>query len=161
MASNEDSSDSDNLSDVDISEVDLSDNYFDQRPVAYAFEPLVLASQLSAVTDDSVSNHSSGESEASEQSDTRQDAEDRLHNTAWCKCGHCQVMPTQTESVCCQEMSSITYKLSQNACCITETTSFQNVVVNQEVLDITLLMMSDVRAESLRRPIASRYVNLT
>ena len=28
----------------------------------------------------------------------------RLGHREWCICGNCQIMPTETESICCQEM---------------------------------------------------------
>ena len=28
----------------------------------------------------------------------------RLNNSHWCTCSNCKVMPTENESICCQEM---------------------------------------------------------
>lgn len=152
------SSDSDILSDQDsvFTEEDVSENnYFDQRPVAYAFEPTVQASQLSGAC-----NNTDDERDSDPDPSAADSIHDRLHNTSWCTCGHCLVMTTQTECICCQEFNSISPKIPQDNSCVTQTNSFQNVVINQEVLDITLLMMCDVRAESLIRPIASRWVDM-
>jgi len=86
---------------------------------------------------------------------------DRTSGTCWCQCGNCVPMPSNAECTCCAEIASIQHRRNSQAHslalgCITENPSFSTVCLDLEVLDVALLLMHDVRAESLTRPIASR-----
>ena len=159
MASNADSDSSvfsDLPSGAEENEV-ASGGYFlssQQTPVTYAFEPLA--------SDDRGDN--APHSDASSESDCDSDTDTaRFSSTRWCSCGRCQVMPTRRECLCCQEISAIRHRLPDNLAmnCICDSAGFNTLVANVDALDLCLLLMSDVRAESLIRPIASRYVSRT
>ena len=72
------------------------------KPQAYAFEPIRRPQPYDNV-------HSASDSDDDRPNDNANQAmeldliENRLDNTNWCLCGNCTVMPTQTESLCCQE----------------------------------------------------------
>ena len=106
--------------------------------MAYSFEPSVTDSESSSET-------SSNESE------------DRLSNTSWydaancrmctreltsslyrCECGHCTIMATNTECVCCRESAPILSKINSledsTIHCITEHPGFSPVCLNTWVL---------------------------
>ena len=104
---------------------------------------------VTASTADSESESEARDSEATEPEGHR----------LWCRCGNCIVMPTVRECVCCQEVAAIQYRIpteSESLTCITRNPSFTTVVLDREVLDVTLLLLKDLRAESLKRPINSR-----
>ena len=67
----------------------------------YAFEP---RREVSEGDNDSESSDESQEMDS--------DHEDiRAGNVSWCTCKECRVMPTERESVCCQEMGELNQKL--------------------------------------------------
>ena len=53
----------------------------------------------------------------------------------WCKCGHCVAMPTQEENKCCT-------KSRQD--CITTKTLFAQIVLDGNILDITMRYREDM-----------------
>ena len=72
-------------------------------------------------------------------------------------------MPTQRECACCHEIRGISHGLPDNPefSCIAQSGGFRTLVMNIEALDIYLLLDSSERAESLIRPIGSRFVVLS
>ena len=52
-----------------------------------------------------------------------------------CQCGHCTVMPTATECVCCHEIDHMDNMLQDfnSVICITSRESFENVCLNVQV----------------------------
>ncbi|KAJ8041549.1 hypothetical protein HOLleu_12401 [Holothuria leucospilota] len=63
--------------------------------------------------------------------------EDRLQGTeTWCNCGHCTVMPTQRECLCCHEVAKIDRrrkKGSEQPTFITLKQGFQSVCLDPDV----------------------------
>ena len=86
------SSDSDSLFDLEIE----SDGVI--RP--FMFEP----QHGTSSEDESDANMAQDPPEALEYT-ADETTRSRLGNRDWCTCTNCQVMPSETESICCQEMN--------------------------------------------------------
>ena len=72
--------------------------------VGFQYEPENPDNQKnSAEYDDDDSGSDDIEAVAIDKSRLSQDVQD------WCSCGHCQVMPTEKECVCCTEIDAIKY----------------------------------------------------
>jgi len=56
---------------------------------------------------------------------------------SWCVCGKCRAMPTSAENVCCRKRP-----------CITTTETFDNSVLNTDVLSIAIVSGADVMAHT-------------
>ena len=83
----------------------------------------------------------------------------RVGNVSWCSCGNCVPMSTHVESLCCAEVPAIQHRVPDPVgTCVTEHKDFVAVCTNRAVLDVGLLSLHDLRADSLIRPIASRSV---
>lgn len=67
----------------------------------YAFEP---RREIFEENSDSESSNDSEEMESDQN-------EMRAGNVSWCTCQQCRVMPTEQESICCQEMGELNQKL--------------------------------------------------
>ena len=79
----------------------------------------------------------------------------RVGNVDWCRCGNCIAMATHTESLCCKEMAAIEHRMASGDSCIVDVPNFMAVCVNI-VLDVALLSMMELRANSLVRSVPSR-----
>ncbi|KAG8546342.1 hypothetical protein GDO81_019200 [Engystomops pustulosus] len=64
----------------------------------------------------------------------------RLMNTTWCKCATCVSLPTEMESVCCQEIEKLKSHL-QGRSCITEHPIFQLYCQREDVVNINLRLV--------------------
>ena len=85
------------------------------------------------------------------------DGGSRIGNTEWCSCGKCGPMCTTVESLCCQEVAAILHRMPEGeGSCVTDANDFAPVCINRAVLDVGLLSMYHLRANSLIQPIASR-----
>ncbi|KAL2098293.1 hypothetical protein ACEWY4_007500 [Coilia grayii] len=84
---------------------------------------------------------------------------ERVGNTAWCSCGHCTAMPTPWESVCCQE-AHLGHLLGELRC-ITQSRTYEMLCCERDVLEVAMLSLREVRAETLDRPINSSLFRLT
>uniref|UniRef100_A0A3B4UNJ6 P2X purinoreceptor 7 intracellular domain-containing protein n=1 Tax=Seriola dumerili TaxID=41447 RepID=A0A3B4UNJ6_SERDU len=73
--------------------------------------------------------------------------EERVGNTTWCRCGGCPPMPTVSESICCQE-AGLEHVLRGHSCITVECT-FSILCREVDVLEVAMLSLKDVRAESL------------
>ena len=83
----------------------------------------------------------------------------RQGTTNWCLCEKCGPMPTDKESLCCQELSALDHRLQQeevDLSCITLDQRFFWGCLDSELLEVAMLSMADLRAERLQRPINSR-----
>lgn len=120
--------------------------FFFMELTAYAFEPSKL--DLGYTSD-------SSNSSTDNDSEDEQPVAERLLNTDWCQCGQCTTMSSITECICCVEITHLQHKI-QRITCVTENPSFNTVCINQDVLEVALLLMRDIRGESLLRPIDSR-----
>ncbi|KAK3734417.1 hypothetical protein QZH41_014353 [Actinostola sp. cb2023] len=49
---------------------------------------------------------------------------DRLHNSDWCTCDHCQIQDTSSECLCCQECEKTYSKLDDNILLFNKESSF-------------------------------------
>jgi len=124
-------------------------------PQPYAFEP----TSARVNYDDDADSETTGSDDGFQGVDL--EAADRTSGTFWCQCGNCVPMPSNAECTCCAEIANIQDRRNSQAhslalVCISENPSFSTVCLDLEVLDVALLLMHDIRAESLTRPIASR-----
>ncbi|XP_038558190.1 P2X purinoceptor 7 [Micropterus salmoides] len=85
--------------------------------------------------------------------------EERVGNATWCQCGCCTAKPTVSESICCQE-ADLDHVLRGQSC-ITMARSFTMLCREVDVLEVVMLSLKDVRAETLQRPINSCLFRLT
>ncbi|KAJ8027942.1 P2X purinoceptor 7 [Holothuria leucospilota] len=69
----------------------------------------------------------------------QENREDRMQGTeTWCTCGHCIVMPSERECLCCHEVSKIDQKRRKGKVqpiCITQKPGFQSVCLDHDVLE--------------------------
>lgn len=123
-------------------------------PQAYAFEPIRLAGLQ--VSDESEYSDDCDDDNEISSSDAEND--ERLHNLAWCQCGNCsnQTLGSVTvrECVCCQEIPPFAPRIQvddypEDLKCITHNPHFFIICLDIEVLDVALLSMADVKAETL------------
>ena len=82
--------------------------------------------------------------------------EDRTKNTDWCSCSNCSVIPSMDECKCCKEITEISHRMA-GLKCILEHEKFDTLCLDTDVLEIGLLSMRELRAESLIRPICTRH----
>ena len=92
------------------------------------------------------------------------DPENRLDNSDWCFCIQCCPVSRVVESLCCEEISALEDKLRtaedavEDCSCMTRSLRFCWTCLDSEALDLALLSMVDVRADTLIRPISSTLV---
>jgi hypothetical protein len=82
----------------------------------------------------------------------------QLDDTTWCQCGHCAVMATATECVCCSELPRVRELCNADEIkvCITELSQFEDICLRPHVLSTTLVLLHDVTASVLEDPISNR-----
>ena len=51
----------------------------------------------------------------------------------WCSCDRCDILPTRTECYCCNESEQLE-SLRHDQNCVTETTQFENLIADKELL---------------------------
>ena len=120
-------------------------------PAAYALEPLRKDVSGRLVS----SRLSSSSSSSSDGGMPVDDEPDRTASTDWCSCTRCSRMPTVDECKCCREMGDICHRMGELEC-ITKHPKFPIICLDIDVLEVGLLSMRDLRAETLIRPISSR-----
>ena len=87
----------------------------------------------------------------------------RFQDLSWCKCGSCSSCshPTvshEKECLCCHEILAIRHRIlleEEGLNCITANIYFPIFSCDVESLDLALLSMADIKADSLTRPIAN------
>ena len=109
-------------------------------PIAYAFEPIRRGNRAVVRVEEVVEPVIWGQG--------------RVGNVTWCQCGYCTPMPTVPESVCCQE-AGLDHLLRDHSC-ITMVRTFSILCREVDVLEVAMLSLKDVRAETLERPVNSR-----
>uniref|UniRef100_A0A667WXP1 P2X purinoreceptor 7 intracellular domain-containing protein n=1 Tax=Myripristis murdjan TaxID=586833 RepID=A0A667WXP1_9TELE len=127
---------------------DEAERYFEgvqRNPMAYAFEPVRRRERMENISSEEQPLVASGV--------------ERVGNTTWCLCGHCTQMPTATESICCREVD--VDHLVRDIECITLSRTYQMLCCEREVLEISMLSLREVRANTLERPINSSLFRLT
>jgi hypothetical protein len=167
--SNVNSEVSEQLSNIHLDNVDSNEsiNEANNFPIPYAFEP-ILEGNISTVRPTGTSCvDSETDSVLDQDAEPDYDSEpeqDRRTGTFWCSCGNCAQMTTQTECVCCREVARIQHRIvydkpdghAIDLQCITNSDRFVTICLDIDVLDVSLLLMKDVVADTLVRPIASR-----
>ncbi|OCU00193.1 hypothetical protein XELAEV_18005967mg [Xenopus laevis] len=66
----------------------------------------------------------------------------RLGNDSWCTCGHCIVMPTSEECVCCQEILNVVLEITENSNCITHNQLFHTMCLAKRIADKHYIMIT-------------------
>ena len=72
--------------------------------------------------------------------------ERRAGNVPWCQCGHCRVMETETESICCK--GEVTGEFFDEDC-ISLNNNFASVFLHREVLKATLGGLNNLRGDRM------------
>ena len=145
------------------SEEDIGAVKYPTYPQAYAYEPVRSHNNNTPLQgrQDSDSDEGSQDlGDTSKQSDTGASDEEnnRIGNTEWCTCGNCVVMPTITESICCNEAQlDHLMHADLDLTCIKHHRLFPMLCLERDLLEVAMLSLRDVRAGSLERPINSRY----
>lgn len=130
-------------------------------PLAYAFEPIQLGRDSDEDESNSDSDSDSGTDSEEDGDGPEPDPDHRLGNTHWCTCANCGPMTTVKECLCCQDIPAIQEKLVDNAQeddlqCITHNVRFYWICLDSEALETAMLSMSNLRADSLVKPMNSR-----
>ncbi|XP_077106309.1 uncharacterized protein LOC143764544 [Ranitomeya variabilis] len=89
-------------------------------------------------------NHQGVKEELPEVPDIRRD----IRNTSWCKCGHCCVMSTLEESICCHEISVLLPQLNKERLCITKHPSFQEMCLDKDRLDFLYRFLGKIKRKN-------------
>lgn len=123
------------ISMADLMLLDEDDDFlFDPNPRPYLFEPEYTEEELRAME------------EQEQATSTSQDADvrERAHTNWWCKCGVCEPMPTETESLCCLEWDKVLPSMAREtvsepneeepARCVTSTEDF-SVMIHPTLID--------------------------
>ena len=116
------------------------------HPMAYAFEPIVKELRSIATTGHMEAGLGLCESVSGGVS--------RVGNIDWCVCNHCQPMCTSWESRCCLETDLD--HLIEGEACITMSQMFSIFCLENDVLEVAMLSLREVRGEPLKLPINSR-----
>ncbi|XP_060077579.1 uncharacterized protein LOC132557107 [Ylistrum balloti] len=123
MAANMIDSDNDTASDSDLNmsfeESDYGVDYISEDGIQpYRFEPELQ------------------EDVSSEEENNPSESDDRLANIDWCQCNRCQLMPTTSECVCCEEISQVKHVRDEvdGIRCITDHPGFQTICLDIFVL---------------------------
>lgn len=131
-------------------------------PQGYAFESVVAGIHLSDHSADSDIIDDGISSEDSSPVSSDHEDRERLHNVEWCQCGSCsvQTLGSVKECLCCKEIPAIAPRIQdqeqpQDLKCITHNPHFFTLCLDMEVLEVAMLSMADVKAETIVRPISS------
>jgi len=78
---------------------------------------------------------------------------DRIGHTDWCQCDVCVIMPTQKESLCCNEDSAnVVDKLYDHAMeCITTHETFRSICLTPAVLEMLMYWLREIRGYGQQR----------
>lgn len=76
------------------------------------------------------------------------DARRDIRNTSWCRCGHCCVMSTLEESICCHEMLGLVPQLNDEHSCITKHPAFQELCLDQDRLDFLYRFLARIKRKN-------------
>ncbi|CAN2388184.1 hypothetical protein PRIEUP_LOCUS14910 [Pristimantis euphronides] len=82
--------------------------------------------------------------ERTETPDRRRD----ISNTSWCKCGHCCIMSTVEESICCHEIFGLLSQLNDERLCITEHPAFQELCLDRDRLDFLYRFLARIKRKN-------------
>lgn len=70
--------------------------------------------------------------------------EDRSGNVEWCKCGHCSIMPTNLESICCLEIENCEPYI-QGTQCITFHEFFSIFCTREDTVNLCFRMLGEFK----------------
>lgn len=69
----------------------------------------------------------------------------------WCSCGHCEVMPTVEECVCCKQCDYTIGNMGDLGC-ITDHDQFDLLILNPDVLSIAFIQFTMLKKQQGRAP---------
>ena len=138
-------------SDEDLdNEVPTNSSGGTNRVQGYLFEPV---REIADLPEEEVAAEPDGSD------DDEPEEPQRTEALFWCTCGNCSLMPKEKECRCCKEIQAIQHRIL-GLKCIMLNPRFYNICVDIEALDTALLLMFDITAADLVRPIPSRQVNI-
>ncbi|XP_069802723.1 uncharacterized protein [Dendropsophus ebraccatus] len=82
--------------------------------------------------------------EVTEVPDYRRD----IKSTNWCKCGHCGVMSTLAESICCHEIVGLPSKLDDECLCVTKDPAFLELCLDKDRLDFLYRFLAKIKRKN-------------
>ena len=123
-------------------------------PMAYAFEPIAAGGQT--LPDASDSSNEDSEVEYSQQ---EPGVASRFDDLSWYKCGNCSVATLSREEkcLCCHEISAVQHRIpleEEELNCISANVYFPMFCCDVESLDLALLSMAAIKADSFTRSIS-------
>ena len=149
LSSNIDNRSSDLSSDTDLgtgSELSYDDDdeltNLNEHLKLYNYEPSCQPRK------DFISN-SENDKDSGVSSDSNQERSSK-GNTNWLACGHCRVMETEIESVCCRDTNEAPHNYFEGHKCITKSEGFKMVCLSKPVLDTALSVFNHFRGESIK-----------
>ncbi|XP_062609448.1 P2X purinoceptor 7-like [Saccostrea cucullata] len=78
---------------------------------------------------------------------------ERGDNTNWCTCGHCDILPSQRECVCCKEFEHYAENYISSLCpCISQHSDFDMVCLNRVVLETAYVAFLRYKRKSGQAP---------
>ncbi|KAJ8037311.1 hypothetical protein HOLleu_18100 [Holothuria leucospilota] len=103
---------------------------------AYLFEPNYFEELRirEAEAKNTTSTKDLAQTENTDDSDTASSTSSARDSEEWCLCGHCTVMPTKLENVCCHKVFAERHKLTEGMC-LKETEEF-SVAYHQFTLEL-------------------------
>ncbi|PIO11738.1 hypothetical protein AB205_0183680 [Aquarana catesbeiana] len=78
---------------------------------------------------------------SSSDSQSQDTPDDRIGNVQWCICQGCIKMPTQVESVCCQEIEEVKACIPDGKKCITESDMFCSQIATEQTVRLMSTML--------------------
>lgn len=117
-------------------------------PSGYDFEPMMTEAEYEAMS------HANVEEEGTGQDQTV--SPNRRDNASWCICTKCDVMDSEVECICCNEIGSIADKLNQNNLCVTEHDDFQSVCLTKAVLETSWAFLQHSKGNNTARDLQNR-----
>ncbi|PIO10396.1 hypothetical protein AB205_0159240 [Aquarana catesbeiana] len=78
---------------------------------------------------------------SSSDSQSQDTPDDRIGNVQWCICQCCIKMPTQVESVCCQEIEEVQACIPDRKKCITEADMFCSQIATEQTAQLMSTML--------------------
>ncbi|KAG9482338.1 hypothetical protein GDO78_011170 [Eleutherodactylus coqui] len=71
-----------------------------------------------------------------------------IKNNNWCKCGHCSVMSTLEESICCHEIFGLLSQLNEEHLCITKHPAFDELCLDRDRLDFLYRFLATIKRKN-------------
>ena len=134
MSESDDYDDQDQSSDSDFQESSDDEILGSEPDGLYGNEPEYTEAEMELLEDATENSASNSDGEGSDLDSSR------LENLHWCSCSECSIMPTLSESKCCQEFKGLLgEKLSNDMRCITQHAHFEDICLKTHILEASYL----------------------